>query len=79
MAGLMHLVSVTASLISLLVLRPQRNRDILLRALREGADRLPDDSRAVCQESTADPASRNGSSREDTRLIDPPPGFPRQS
>jgi len=60
MAGLMHIVSVTASLISLLVLRPQRNQEILLRALREGADRLPDDSRVVCQEGmTADPATRN--------------------
>jgi len=79
MAALMRIVSVTASLISLLVLRPQRNREILLRTLREAADRLPDDSRVVYQQGiTADPATRNGSSKEDTQEIDPPPRFPHK-
>jgi hypothetical protein len=49
-AGLMHLVLGTASLISLLVIGPRPAWRDVLRALRE-RNTLPDHSQAVCRES----------------------------
>ena len=56
MAGWMHIVLGTASLISLLVLSPRPTWRHILHALRERANTLPDHSQAVClRESISSP------------------------
>jgi hypothetical protein len=52
MAGLMHMVLGSASLISLLVLSPRRTWRHVLCVLREHANTLPDHSQVVCREGT---------------------------